>query len=253
MIFVNQQAVYDEFRDEDFASPDVIAHDLLELQNVALGHAQGRQQSILRAGQLTAQIEQAAEQKKEEAIQSFYKHLVEYRAIEQHSLPCPPEYACPVCKAPEALVKCLKCGFSAVPILLVPATALMDSRNSLGRSAVRAVAGLKKYSRHCQVPTTRRSVQPAKPNPGTRPVLINVPGFALLRCIGCGKSEWCLICRGEEEESNEGSKPNRKLDTGCREEEETKIEWTCKIYCADCREASICCEAPCTSELDLWM
>ncbi|PBK70981.1 hypothetical protein ARMSODRAFT_955722 [Armillaria solidipes] len=69
MIFVNQQTVYDGFREEDFAIPDNIAHDLLELQNVALRHARGRQQSILRVRQQMAQNEQAAERRKEEAIQ----------------------------------------------------------------------------------------------------------------------------------------------------------------------------------------
>ncbi|KAK0203996.1 hypothetical protein DFS33DRAFT_1336035 [Desarmillaria ectypa] len=115
MIFVDQQIVYDGFRNEDFASPDDIAYELLELQNFALRHARRRQQSILRVQQQLTQNEQAAKQRKEEAIQSLYKRLLEHRAVEQHALPSPPEYICPVCKAPEALVKCLKWGILCCP------------------------------------------------------------------------------------------------------------------------------------------
>ncbi|KAK0232452.1 hypothetical protein EDD85DRAFT_847964 [Armillaria nabsnona] len=415
MIFVNQQTVYDGFRDEDFASPDDIAHDLLELQNIALRHARGRQQSILRARQQMAQDEHTAEQRKEEAIQSFYKRLVEHRAIEQHTLPSPPEYACPVCKAPEALVKCLKCDILCCPDPSCPSHSsdgLKVCTEHQDTRFCRSCIGSGDYAklRSCPVttcdqwtcekdwkwcfgrpvhilpsdmenssnPPSRKGKQkataPAHPpvlapcpnhqefvwtkcgargcwskkvpkslsgsyHPAICPVCEAQPGHKTCsnrctwicaacafkrvrpiwncpschtalcddcgmakRCIGCRKSEWCLTCRGEEEEFDEGkatSKPTGGLE--CREKEETQFEWTCSICesalckscsrntklglfivceycdeaccreclsadecsscreevircsdCADRREASICCDAPCTSELDVW-
>ncbi|KAK0480922.1 hypothetical protein IW261DRAFT_1475295 [Armillaria novae-zelandiae] len=343
MVFVNQQT--------DFASPDDIAHDLLELQNVALRHALERQRNILRVRQLMAQNEQAAEQKKEEAIQSFYRRLVEHRAIEQHALPSPPEYACPVCKTPETLVKCVHHSSDGLkvctehqetrfcrscigagdgvklrpcpvatcdqwtckkdwtwcfgrPIHIMPSDTENSSNISSRKGKQKATApahppalapcpnhqeflwtkcsargcwskksceaqpGHKTCSNQCTwicAACAFKKVRPIWNCPSCDAAFCNHCGMAK-RCIGCGKSEWCLICRGEEEESDEESKPTGRLDTGSREKEETKFEWTCSIcksalcetcsrntklglfiVCESCDEA--CCRGSCREEI----
>ncbi|KAK0438328.1 uncharacterized protein EV420DRAFT_1651473 [Desarmillaria tabescens] len=196
MISVDQQTVYDEFKNEDFACPDDVVHELRELQNIALRHARGRQQSILRMRQHLAQNEQAAKQRKEEAIQSFYKRLVEHRIIELHALPSPPEDSCPVCQMLEALPQLRRTQapamIRAIPIwerankrlqllhILQRSSLVLTTMGSFGRNAVRVAVGRKRCLKRCRALTAPPFAPPVKPSPGTKLVLTNVPGFALL-------------------------------------------------------------------------